>query len=351
MAHSAIAAILVQTGQPLELMEITFPALKPGQMIVDVAYSGVCQTQLNEARGHKGPDRFLPHALGHEGSGIVREVGPDVTKVKPGDRVVLSWLKGAGLDVPGTVYQSEIGKINSGAISTFMTATVTCENRVTRIADDMPLKEAALLGCAIPTGAGVVLNSIQLRQGQSLAVYGVGGIGLSAVMAAAALGGGPIIAIDVTAEKLDLARSLGATHTINPLQTDPVAAVRELTGGQGVDAALEAAGSTEVMELAFESVRSGGGVCFIAGNAPHGRTLRVNPFSLIAGKSLKGTWGGDGQIDRDIPRYVEMFTQGRLALNLLARDVYRLPDINRALDDLEARKVARAMIDMEGAAT
>jgi S-(hydroxymethyl)glutathione dehydrogenase / alcohol dehydrogenase len=346
LADSAIAAILVQTGQPLEMMEVSFPRLKPGQMIVDVAYSGVCQTQLNEARGHKGPDRFLPHTLGHEGSGVVREVGPDVTKVKPGDRVVLSWLKGTGLDVPGTLYQGAIGKINSGAISTFMTATVTCENRVTKIPYDMPLKEAALLGCAIPTGAGVVLNSIQLRRGQSLAVFGVGGIGLSAVMAASALDGGPIIAIDVTPEKLALAKSLGATHTINPLETDPVAAVRELTGGQGVDAALEAAGNTEVMELAFESVRNGGGVCFIAGNAPYGRTLRVNPFSLIAGKSLKGTWGGDGQIDVDIPRYVKMFNDGRLALNLLAKDVYGLPNINKALDDLEAHKVARAMIDM-----
>lgn len=346
MAERTTAAILVQTGQPLELMDVTLPALKPGQLIVDIAYSGVCQTQLNEARGHKGPDRFLPHALGHEGSGIVREVSPEVTKVKPGDRVVLSWLKGSGLDVPGTVYEGAIGKINSGAISTFMTATVTCENRVTKIPDDMPLKEAALLGCAIPTGAGVVLNSIKLQAGQSLAVYGVGGIGLSAVMAAAALGGSPIIAIDVTPEKLALAKILGATHTINPLETDPVAMVRELTGGKGVDAALEAAGNTEVMELAFESVRNGGGVCFIAGNAPYGHTLRINPFSLIAGKVLKGTWGGDGQIDADIPRYVEMFTQGRLALDLLAKDVYDLTGINQALDDLEARKVTRAMIDM-----
>lgn len=346
MAVRTTAAILVETGRPLQLMDVTFPDLKPGQVIVDIAYSGVCQTQLNEARGHKGPDRFLPHALGHEGSGIVREIGAGVTKVQPGDRVVLSWLKGSGLDVPGTVYDSAIGKVNSGAISTFMAATITCENRLTKIPDDIPLKEAALLGCAIPTGAGVILNSIKLQAGQSLAVFGVGGIGLSAVMAAAALGGSPIIAVDVTPEKLALAQSLGATHIVNPLDGDPVAKVRELTGGKGVDAALEAAGNAEVMELAFESVRNGGGVCVIAGNAPYGHTLRVNPFSLIAGKVLKGTWGGDGSPDADIPRYVEMFTQGRLALGALVKDVYDLAGINQALDDLEARKVSRAMIDM-----
>lgn len=340
------AAILVQTGRPLELMDLTFPELKPGQVIVDVAYSGVCQTQLNEARGLKGEDRFLPHALGHEGSGVVREVGPGVTKVKAGDRVVLSWLKGSGADVPGTVYQADIGKVNSGAISTFMQATITCENRLTVVPASVPLKEAALLGCAIPTGAGVVLNSIKLQAGQSLAVFGVGGIGLSAVMAGAALGGAPIIAVDVSEEKLALARALGATHTVNSAAGDPVAQIRELTGGKGVDAAVEAVGNVDVMNLAFESVRNGGGVCVIAGNAPYGHTLKINPFSLIAGKVLKGTWGGDGLTDSDIPRYVDMFTQGRLNLSALITDVYGLDGINQALDDLEARKVARAIIDM-----
>ncbi|MFZ1988989.1 MAG: alcohol dehydrogenase catalytic domain-containing protein, partial [Alphaproteobacteria bacterium] len=155
---STLAAVLVETGKPLELLDLEIPALKPGQVLVDVAYSGVCQSQLNEISGKKGPDRYLPHVLGHEGAGVVAAIGEGVNKVRPGDRVVLSWLRGRGADVPGTVYQSKIGIVNSGAISTFMNRTVTCESRLTPLPANVPLREAALLGCAIPTGAGIVLN-------------------------------------------------------------------------------------------------------------------------------------------------------------------------------------------------
>src|SRR6266540_7172576 len=124
------AAVLVELNQPLRLLALAVPDLKPGQVLVDVAYSGVCHSQLHEIRGRRGPDRFLPHTLGHEGSGTVRAIGPGVSKVKPGDRVVLTWIKGEGADVPATTYASELGAVNSGAISTFMRRTITCENRV-----------------------------------------------------------------------------------------------------------------------------------------------------------------------------------------------------------------------------
>ena len=147
------AAVLSELNQPLRLSKLTIPDLKFGQVLVEVAYSGVCHSQLLEVHGKRGLDRFLPHTLGHEGSGTVLKVGPGVTKVKPSDRVVLSWIKGSGADLPFTIYQSAEETVNSGAISTFMRHTVTCENRVTPIPDAMPLREAALLGCAIPTGA------------------------------------------------------------------------------------------------------------------------------------------------------------------------------------------------------
>ena len=153
-----IAAVLEQLNEPLKIRELTIPDLRPGQVLVEVAYSGVCRSQLLGVRGKRGPDRFLPHTLGHEGSGTVLEVEAGVTKVKPGDRVVLSWIKGNGADVPSTVYQSPEGPVNSGAISTFMHQTVTCENRVTLISDARPLREAALVGCAIPIGAGIIFN-------------------------------------------------------------------------------------------------------------------------------------------------------------------------------------------------
>lgn len=340
------AAVLFELAKPLRLLDLEIPPLKPGQVLVDVAYSGVCHSQLNEARGRKGPDNYLPHALGHEGSGTIRAVGENVTKVKPGDHVVLSWLKGSGADVPGTVYGSAEGKINSGAIATFMRQTVTCENRVTVIPESMPLKLAALLGCAIPTGAGVIFNTSGLKAGESVAVFGAGGIGLSAIMGAVGVGASPIIAIDIVSEKLAKAKELGATHTINPNDGDPIAAIREITGGKGVRVAVECAGVVAVMEAAFESVSNGGGLCIVAGNPPHGQTIRLNPFSLISGKRIIGTWGGESKPDVDIPRYVEMFTSGKLALETMGTDEYDLADINRALEDLEGSRVIRGMIKM-----
>lgn len=341
------AAVLFEIGKPLRLLNIEIPALKPGQVLVDIAYSGVCHSQLNEARGRKGPDNYLPHALGHEGSGVVHAVGENVTKVKAGDHVVLSWLKGSGADVPGTVYSSAEGKINSGAIATFMRQTVTCENRLTVIPHSMPLKLAALLGCAIPTGAGVIFNTSGLKPNESVAVFGAGGIGLSAVMGAVSIGASPIIAVDILPEKLAKAQELGATHIINANDGDPIAAIRAITGGKGVRVALECAGVVAVMETAFESVTAGGGLCVVAGNPPHGQTIRINPFSLISGKRIVGTWGGESKPDVDIPRYVEMFTSGRLALQSMGTAEYSLEDINHALDDLEGGRVIRAMIRME----
>jgi len=270
MSRTTKAAVLIKTGEPLRIIELKIPELKPGQVLVDVAFSGVCHSQLNEVQGKRGPDLFLPHTLGHEGSGVVTAVGEGVSKVKPGDRAVLTWLRGAGADVPSTVYSSEIGIVNSGAISTFMSQTVICENRLVPIPDSMPLREAALLGCAIPTGGGIVLNTLQVKAGDTVAVFGVGGIGMSAIAIAAMQGADVLIAIDVSEEKLERARRLGASHTVNALIRDPLEAVKEATDGKGVDFSVEAAGRREVMETAFRSVRDGGGLCVLAGNVPIG---------------------------------------------------------------------------------
>lgn len=346
MERSTQAAVLVTLGRPLELRRVVLPALRAGQISVRVAYSGVCRSQVLEMRGDRGPDPFLPHTLGHEGSGHVLEVGPGVAKVKPGDRVVLSWIKGRGADVPSTVYESEEGRINSGAISTFMRETITCENRVTPIPASMPLREAALLGCAVPTGAGIVLNTLRVEAGSSIAVFGVGGIGLGAVAAASLMNATTIIAVDVIEAKLEQARALGATHTVNAAQEDPVGAVKRITGA-GADYAVEAAGRSDTMEQAFRSVRDNGGVCVLAGNLAHGGRITIDPFDLIKGKRLVGTWGGETVPDRDIRRYVDLYAAGRLNLAGFITHEYRLEDINRAVEALEAGHVGRALIDME----
>jgi S-(hydroxymethyl)glutathione dehydrogenase/alcohol dehydrogenase len=340
------AAVLWELQQPLRLTTLSIPTLQPGQVLVEVAYSGLCHTQLLESRGKRGPDRFVPHTLGHEGAGTVIDTGAGVTKVKPGDRVVLSWIKGSGAEVPSTRYESAAGTVNSGAISTFMRHTITCENRVTPIPAAMPLREAALLGCAIPTGAGVILNTARVHAGSSVAIFGVGGIGLSAVMAARLQNAERIIAIDIVAQKLTQARRLGATHVINGQQQDPLETIWDLTQGQGVDYAVEAVGRRETMEAAFRAVRDHGGLCVLAGNVAHGERIALDPFDLIRGKRIVGTWGGESQMDRDVPVYTAMFLQERLPLESMITHEYRLVDINHALDALEQGGVGRALINM-----
>lgn len=347
MPRQTGAVVLCEPGGPLRLETLSIPDLKPGQVLVDVAYSGVCHTQLLEARGKRGVDCFLPHTLGHEGSGIVAEVGEGVAKVKPGDRVVLSWIKGSGADVLSTVYQSPSGCINSGAISTFMRQTITCENRVTPIANLMPLREAALLGCALPTGAGIILNTAKVRPGSSVAVFGVGGIGQSAVLAASLMNARIIIAVDVVDHKLDQVQGLGATHVVNSRWQDPQEAILEITNGNGVDYAVESAGQRETVEAAFRAVRDNGGVCVVAGNLPYGERISIDPFDLIKGKRIVGTWGGETQPDRDIPLYANLYLDGKLALAALITAEYSLEEINQALDDLERGALGRLLVRMD----
>jgi S-(hydroxymethyl)glutathione dehydrogenase/alcohol dehydrogenase len=339
------AAILVEPGRPLEMADLEIPALKPGQVLVEVALSGVCHTQVLEWRGHRGEDRFLPHCLGHEGSGVVCDLGPGVAKVRTGDRVILSWIKGSGADVPGTVYGWNGRKVNAGGITTFGRHAVISENRLTALSGGLSMRHAALLGCAVPTGVGVVFNTAQPRPGQSLAVFGTGGVGLCAVAGAAVAGCTPVIAIDLRPDKLELARQVGATHTICAADTDPVAELMRLCPG-GVDFAVEATGRPPVMRQALASVRSQGGTAVIVGNARHGERLELDPQQLNQGKRLLGTWGGDNWPDRDYPRYGKLLAAQKLNLDPLLSRTYALGEINDALLDLEQGGAARPLIDM-----
>ena len=339
------AAVLVETDKPLVLADLDVPALKTGQVLVEVAYSGVCHTQVLEARGHRGADLYLPHCLGHEGSGTVLDVGPGVGKVKPGERVVLSWIKASGADVPGTVYGWAGRTVNAGGITTFGRHAVVSENRLTRLPEGLSLRDAVLLGCAVPTGAGVVFNTARPGPGQSLAVFGTGGVGLCAVAAAAVAGCVPVVAVDVRADKLALAEELGATHCINAAETDPVAAVLRLCPG-GLDFAVEVTGRPAVMKQALAAVRGQGGVAVVVGNARHGEVLELDPRQLNLGKRLLGTWGGDNRPDEDFPRYGRLLASGKLRLGMLLARSYALSEINQALADLEAGVSARPLVDM-----
>jgi S-(hydroxymethyl)glutathione dehydrogenase/alcohol dehydrogenase len=342
-----LAAVLYEINEPLQIEELTIPELKEGQVLVEIAYSGVCHSQLNEIHGLKGEDKFLPHTLGHEGSGIVERIGPGVRKVNPGDHVVLTWIKGSGADIPSALYTRSNGSIvNSGAISTFLTRAVISENRLVKIPDEMPLREAALLGCAIPTGAGIVMNTAKISTGSSVAIFGIGGIGLSALLAANMMGAKVIIAIDVIDYKLEQALSFGATHVINAKNQDIISSILNITDNRGVDFAIESAGRRESMENAFSSVRDNGGLCIIAGNLPQGEHISIDPFDLIKGKRIIGTWGGETQPDRDIPSYIDLYLSGKLQLDTLITNIYSLKQINQAFEDLNNGKVGRSLIDM-----
>ena len=340
------AAVLVELNAPLVIADLQLPQLGPGQALIKVAFAGVCHTQVMECRGRRGPDPYLPHCLGHEGSGTVCQVGPGVTKVKLGDRVIMSWMKGSGANAPGTVYWWGSQRVNAGGVTAFSEHAVVSENRLTPIPEDISMEAAALLGCAVPTGIGAVLNTAQPKPGQSLAVFGVGGIGLCAIAGAAIAGCAPIIAVDVRPSQLALAGVMGATHVINASAVDPVREVNGICPG-GVDFAIEASGRTPVMLQALHSVRPQGGIAVIVGNAPFGERVELDPGQLNLGKQLRGSWGGDNWPDRDFPTYCGFVQTGKLNLEALVSTIYPLSRINDAVNDLEAARVVRPIIDME----
>lgn len=336
------AAVLYELNSPLVVEELELPELGYGQVLVRIAYSGICRNQLNEIRGRRGEDPYLPHTLGHEASGIVAALGPGVTKVNVGDHVVLSWIKGKGYDIPRCTYHKGNLKVNSGAISTFGEYSVVSENRVTAIPKDMPLDIAALLGCCVPTGFGTVFN--QVKPGSSIAIFGVGGVGLCTLMAAGLMGCSPIIAIDVQPSKLEMARNLGATHLINTRYRGPLSRILNISG-KGVDYAIEAAGERAAMEQAYKSIHDRG-VALIAGNLARGKKISIDPFDLIQGKRIVGSWGGGTNPDKDIPHYVKLYLSGKINLGSLISHRYSLEAINDALAPFEAGQTAKVLIEM-----
>ena len=342
------AAVLQALNVPLRMRnDIELPVLRRGQVLVQLAYSGVCHSQLMEARGKRGEDAYLPHLLGHEGSGVVVEVGPDVAKVQSGDRVVLGWIKGSGIEAGGVQYKCCDGTLNAGGVTTFNDYAVVSENRCVRVPDGVPMDIAALFGCAVLTGAGIITNSVRPTKGSSIVIFGLGGIGLSALMGLVLFDCEMVIAVDISEDKLRLAKEFGATHTINAADCDPVQAIRNLTDGRGADYTVEAAGRSDTIEKAFDAVRRGGGLCVFASHPSQGSRISLDPFEMICGKQIMGSWGGGSDPDRDIPIYADLYLKGKLPLDKLITLRYSLEDVNQALDDLEQNKVVRPLITID----
>jgi S-(hydroxymethyl)glutathione dehydrogenase / alcohol dehydrogenase len=339
------AALLVETGKPLVMAELSIPVLKPGQVLVEIAYSGVCGTQVMEQRGLKGEDRWVPHCLGHEGTGSVLEVGGACKRVKPGDKVVLSWIRGGGIEAGGAVYDWDGRRVNAGGVTTFQRHAVVSENRLTPLPDGLPMDLAVLLGCAAPTGMGSIVNVLRAVPGESVVVFGTGGVGLNAVMAAALAGLVPVIGVDPNPARRTLASAYGADFVIDPVAVDAVAEVRRLLPN-GADAAVEATGQPAVMDQVMRALRSQGGRAVVIGNARAGATVTLDPAQFNQGKSLLGTWGGDSVPDRDYPRFARLLGTSRFDVRGMLSAPYRLSEATEALDDLAAGRVGRPLIDM-----
>ena len=341
------AAVLEELGQPLVIKNIELPELLRGQVLIKVFFSGACRSQLMEVRGKRGNDPWLPHLLGHEGSGTVVAIGDGVTKVKPDDEVILGWVKGEGLDAPGAKYRCGDQIVNSGRITTFSNYSIVSESRVVKKPVDLPFDAAILFGCALPTGAGMVLNELKPPINSSVIVLGLGGIGMSALIALKAIGVRMIIAIDISEEKLELAKQLGATHVfINSTSAGSRQAVLELTSG-GADICIESGGQVSTIELGFSLIRKGGGKLLFASHPPEGEMIRLAPHELISGKQIAGSWGGATSPDQDIPGMFKIFQNANIPLGSLLTKRYSLEQINEALDDLEAGRVFRPLIVMK----
>jgi S-(hydroxymethyl)glutathione dehydrogenase / alcohol dehydrogenase len=339
------AAVLTKFAQPLQILEnISVPNLLPGQVLVKIAYSGVCHSQLMEVRGLRGEDKFIPHLLGHEATGIVEDIGSEITKFCKGDRVILGWIKGTGKDIPAAKYSLGDQIINSGGVTTFSEYSVVSENRCYHLPGDIPMNIGVLFGCAVPTGGGIILHEINPPLNSDIAVIGLGGIGLSALMTASVYQNRRLIAIDVSDEKLELAMAIGATHVINSNRENVLNTILQITENRGVDFCVEASGNARVIELGFEIIRRNGGKLVFASHPKAGDKISIDPFELINGKSIKGSWGGMSKPDEDIPIFADFYRSGKLKLSKLISKVYSLEQINEALSDLEHKRVNRPLI-------
>ena len=342
------AAVLKKQKEKLSIINnVEPPELKHGQVLVKLAYSGVCHSQIMEIDGLRGEDKYLPHFLGHEGSGLVVEIGDGVTKVKKNDAVVLGWIKGAGVEAGGCQYLHDSKNINAGGVTTFNEYAVVSENRCVLVPDKIPMDIAALFGCAVLTGSGILTNTIQPKKNTNIAFFGLGGIGISALAATKLYTFNKIFAVDINDERLRLAKEFGATHVINPLKNCPVEFIKENTNGIGVDYSVDAAGLTKTIEQAFDSVKTAGGLCVFASHPKFGEKISIDPFDLISGKQILGSWGGGANPDIDIPKFSKLYCDGILPLDKLITKKYKLEKINDAIDDLKSGKVIRPIIELD----
>lgn len=364
----ATAALLTQSSEPLNLDEIDVAEPELGEIRVRMLASGVCHSDYRVVRGEWGAR--MPIVLGHEGAGVIESIGPGVTALEVGDHVALSWTPSCGacryclsgrpqlctharanaysnLMPDGTTRLSLNGDpvYSYLSVGAFAEYAVVPHSGAIKIPSHVDPRIAALVGCAITTGVGAAINTQPIQAGATALVIGAGGVGQSVISGLNLQSPSMLIAVDIVDERLDAARRIGATHTINASESDVIETIKELTGGNGIDYAYEATGRPEAIEQAY-GVLASGGVCTVVGQVASGKTISIDPLAM-SGRELilKGSNYGSSRPAIDFPRILALHEQGKLDLNALVTKTIRLDEINAAFEDMEAGKGLRTVVE------
>jgi len=342
------AAILVENKKPLVISEINLPdELSFGQVLVKVNYSGICGAQINEIEGAKGPDKFLPHLLGHEGTGTVIEIGDGVKTVEPGDTVCMHWRPSLGLQSDTPNYDWNGSKVNAGWVTTFNEFAVVSENRLTPVPHDFDKKIVPLFGCAVTTAMGVINNDAHVKIGQSVVVFGVGGVGLNIAQFADMVSAYPIIGIDLVDKKLEMAANFGASHCFNSSKVENLAEeIKKIIGADGADVVVDTTGNPKVIEQAYEFTHPDGKTILV-GVPAKGDNVTLYTLPLHFKKVLTGSHGGSADPHVEIPRLINLIKVGKLKLDGLITHEFSLDIINDAIDLVRSGQAGRVLVSMD----
>ena len=359
------AAVLYETNTPLVIEELELDEPKEGEVLVKIGAAGICRSDWHYMAGESRMP--LPAVLGHEGSGVVQEVGRGVTSVKPGDPVILSFVSRCGrchfctigrpnlcdahmatsttmLDGTYRLHKGSTNYTPMSKLACFSQYSVVPEVACVPCPRDLPMDKAAVIGCCVTTGVGAAVTAAKVEPGTTVAVVGCGGVGLNVIQGARLSNASKIIAVDVNEGALEFAMQFGATHAVNPSQQDAEERVRDITGGLGADYTFEVFGSARTVEMAYNMARKGGTVT-VVGIPPDGDVPSIDAVSLVRQeKTLKGSYYGSARLQTDMPRMVDLYMSGRLDLDALITRTYHLDEINKAYGDLVSGQVGRGVI-------
>jgi len=339
------AAILTHHNKPLKILNLDLPDPEVGEVLVKIYYSGICHTQLLEIAGKNASKSFIPNMMGHEASGKVIKVGAKVKKVKKGDFVILSWIKGKGLNVVPKPINYKNKKINRGSVTTFSEYSVVSENRVFPLKNKTPLDVSSLLGCAVPTGMGMIFNNARVKQNSTVLVLGCGGIGINAIHASKVAKAKTIIGIDINNVKKKSAIKFGATHFLNYKDKNLLHKIKSISNK--VDYAIDTVGIKKTMEFVYNVCDNVSGHTILCGVPnPLNLKISINPFPLYYGKKITGTGGGETIPDKDLKKYENLYKNKKIDLKNMISKVYSLQDINKAIKHLKKGNCIRVLIDM-----